>query len=427
MGDVDGGDAEVGLQLGDVGPGLHPHLGVEVRQRLVHAEDLRVASSTSPGSGRGRPRRPAARRRPRARRRCGRARRGARARGVRGRRRACRAAAAHRGARVIALAELHVHLEATATPELVRRLAARNGLAIPPGTIDGDRYLWTRLPRLPAHLRPRRERGPHGPGLPRHHLRVPAGVRRGGRDLRRAHRLARPRRPAGLSYGDRSRASRRASTTRARRAGSRAGSSSPPCATSAPSAPSGSRARRPRSRTRTSPASAWPATRRGSRPGRSPTRSRSPTPPASASPATPASGPGRSPSAARWRCPGRSRGWATASAPSRTPRSCASSPSAAPCSRSARRPTWCSAPTRLPGHPFPVLRDAGVRVTLGSDDPPYWGDRRRRVRRRPARVGPGRRRAPRGHHDGDRGCLRPRAAAIDALSANYAMTRRAVG
>jgi adenosine deaminase len=23
-------------------------------------------------------------------------------------------------------------------------------------------------------------------------------------------------------------------------------------------------------------------------------------------------------------------------------------------------------------HPFPVLRDAGVRVTLGSDDPPYW-------------------------------------------------------
>jgi len=42
----------------------------------------------------------------------------------------------------VPLAELHVHLEATATPELVRRLAARNGLAIPPGTIDGDRYVW---------------------------------------------------------------------------------------------------------------------------------------------------------------------------------------------------------------------------------------------------------------------------------------------
>jgi adenosine deaminase len=42
----------------------------------------------------------------------------------------------------VALAELHVHLEATATPDLVRRLAARNGMTIPPGTIEGDRYVW---------------------------------------------------------------------------------------------------------------------------------------------------------------------------------------------------------------------------------------------------------------------------------------------
>jgi adenosine deaminase len=42
----------------------------------------------------------------------------------------------------VPLAELHVHLEATAAPELVRRLAARNGVTIPPGTIDGDRYVW---------------------------------------------------------------------------------------------------------------------------------------------------------------------------------------------------------------------------------------------------------------------------------------------
>lgn len=42
----------------------------------------------------------------------------------------------------VPLAELHVHLEATATPALIRRLGARNGVAIPPGTVDGDRYVW---------------------------------------------------------------------------------------------------------------------------------------------------------------------------------------------------------------------------------------------------------------------------------------------
>jgi adenosine deaminase len=42
----------------------------------------------------------------------------------------------------VPLAELHVHLEGTATPELVGRLAARNGLDIPPGTIDDGRFLW---------------------------------------------------------------------------------------------------------------------------------------------------------------------------------------------------------------------------------------------------------------------------------------------
>ncbi len=42
----------------------------------------------------------------------------------------------------VPLAELHVHLEGTATPDLVGRLAARNGIEIPPGTIEGDRFLW---------------------------------------------------------------------------------------------------------------------------------------------------------------------------------------------------------------------------------------------------------------------------------------------
>ena len=42
----------------------------------------------------------------------------------------------------VPLAELHVHLEATATPDLIRRLGARNGVTIPPGTLAGDRYVW---------------------------------------------------------------------------------------------------------------------------------------------------------------------------------------------------------------------------------------------------------------------------------------------
>ena len=41
--DVDGGDAQLGLQGGDLDTGLHAELGVEVRQRLVHEEDLRLA------------------------------------------------------------------------------------------------------------------------------------------------------------------------------------------------------------------------------------------------------------------------------------------------------------------------------------------------------------------------------------------------
>ena len=39
-------------------------------------------------------------------------------------------------------AELHVHLEGTATPALVRRLAARHGTQVPPGTIEDDRFAW---------------------------------------------------------------------------------------------------------------------------------------------------------------------------------------------------------------------------------------------------------------------------------------------
>jgi adenosine deaminase len=44
----------------------------------------------------------------------------------------------------VPLAELHVHLEGTAPPELIRRLAARNGLDVPAGVFAaGDRFAWS--------------------------------------------------------------------------------------------------------------------------------------------------------------------------------------------------------------------------------------------------------------------------------------------
>ncbi len=40
-------------------------------------------------------------------------------------------------------AELHVHLEGTATPDLVRRIAQRNGLEVPEGVFAApDRFAW---------------------------------------------------------------------------------------------------------------------------------------------------------------------------------------------------------------------------------------------------------------------------------------------
>ncbi len=42
-----------------------------------------------------------------------------------------------------ALAELHVHLEGTAPPDLIRRLSERNGIPVPEGVFDGpDRFKW---------------------------------------------------------------------------------------------------------------------------------------------------------------------------------------------------------------------------------------------------------------------------------------------
>ena len=108
--------------------------------------------------------------------------------------RAARAVTRRRRDPGVPKAELHVHLEGTAPagahpragrPQ--RRHAARRAVRRR-GHLRLDR-----LPGLPARLRPRRERHPHRRGLPRRHLRVPDGLRGAGGDLRRADRLAGPR------------------------------------------------------------------------------------------------------------------------------------------------------------------------------------------------------------------------------------------
>ena len=64
---------------------------------------------------------------------------------------------------MLAKAELHVHLEGTAPPELIARIAARNGLALPDGMLSDDGPLpLQRFSAFSAYLRPRRERDPYG-------------------------------------------------------------------------------------------------------------------------------------------------------------------------------------------------------------------------------------------------------------------------
>ena len=121
----------------------------------------------------------------------------------------------------------------------------------------------------------------------------------------------------------------------------------------------------------TSPASAWAATRRASRPGTSPTRSRSPARPGSASPSTPG----------EWGGPESVRG-GLALGVSRIGHGVRAIEDPDLVRELAERGTVlevCPTSNVVLGlypsyaeHPLPALRAAGVPVTLGSDDPPYW-------------------------------------------------------
>ncbi len=269
--------------------------------------------------------------------------------------------------------ELHVHLEGTATPELVQRLADRNAMPLPERLLNehgrfhyGDFLDFLRTYDMAAsvirtaedyrdityeYLRDCAAEGAIYVELtasPDHARLVGLtdeehldGIARGIDDARRLHGIeGRILISAVRNFGS----SRRWPS---------------------PATP------RPRP-IPTSSASPWPATRPTSRSPTSPRRTRSPRRRASGARSTPASG--RAPRACAPRSPCRSPASTTASGPSRI--------AALVTELAERRIVLNTCPTSnvvlgvFPGfdeHPLPQLRDAGVRLTLGSDDPPYFG------------------------------------------------------
>ena len=180
--------------------------------------------------------------------------------------------------RAIPKAELHVHLEGTAPPALIRRLAERNGMTRARGVFARRRPLragrdfldFLRTYDLAASVIRT------AAGLPRRHLRVPGRVRaREGAVyvelIASPDHAARGRARPTPSTSAASRRDRR----RARRPRHRGAASSPrPCATSASSAAEASPAGSPTTAIPTSSASTSPATRPASRRRSSPTRLR---------------------------------------------------------------------------------------------------------------------------------------------------------
>ena len=126
-------DPAVGLaEIAPVGAQVGPDRPLAV----VHARDEAGADAAERGAARGRPRR----------------------------RRSRRASAPPwpGGSQVIPKAELHVHLEGTAPPSLVRRLAERNADPAARRSVRGRGHLpLDGFPGLPRHLRHGGERDPH--------------------------------------------------------------------------------------------------------------------------------------------------------------------------------------------------------------------------------------------------------------------------
>ena len=329
----------------------------------------------------------------------------------------------------VPLAELHVHLEATASPDLIRRLGRRNGVEIPPDTLDGDRYVWSGFLDFLAtfdravtvirtaedyrditfeYLRACAAEGAvyvevtvspdHADqaGLP--YADMLAGVSQGIDDARDT---------SGIESRILVTAVRNFGTERAEWVAGIATADPHPYVTGFGLA--GDEAGFP------------------------------PEPFARAYEIAAAGGLGLACHAGEWAGPESVRGALALPGPVtrlghgvraiEDPGAGAPSwPSAAPCSRSARRPTSSSA--RIPdyaAHPFPVLRDAGVRVTLGSDDPPYWeatiGGEYDVARRAWGLDDDALREVTR---TARRGGVHPGGAPIVALSANSAMSRRRV-
>ena len=227
--------------------------------------------------------------------------------------------------------ELHVHLEATIAPETLLEIAKRNGETLPADTVEGLRELY-RFRDFDHFIEVwilttncLRTRG----GLPAGGRRLRRGGEAARRRLPRGDLLARSSAPGAASAGTRSSAATATAPRRRRRLHGVEVRLTPDITRSAPledvahpgrgrralprpraSSPSGSAARRPTTRTRSS-------SRRSEPPAR----------PASARSRTPARSSARNRFAPRSTCSSRTAS-ATASARSRTRRSSRSSPTA---------------------------------------------------------------------------------------------------